>query len=206
MKKGLQVFDRRVIKFVCLECGAPLEAEPGSAGLRIECPSCRAETIVPRPALPRLAADATTRRTPEEPEQAFYDEHPVMFGHHPFGFLGSVLLIGAFGLGLLLLAVWWLRTRAVRLTITNRRTILRRGLLSKLVTEVWHEDVRNVQVRQRLLERLASVGSLAVSSAGQDGFEIQADGMPDPQRAKAIIDEYRLIPTAVAAPGAAQTV
>ena len=41
-----------------------------------------------------------------------YDAHPAMFRAHPFWFLGYIILIPAFGLGIVLLLYWYVQTRA----------------------------------------------------------------------------------------------
>jgi uncharacterized membrane protein YdbT with pleckstrin-like domain len=93
--------------------------------------------------------------------------------------------------GFVILFVWWLQCQATTLTVTQERTILRKGLLSKSTTEVWHEDVRNVQISQGLLQRLLGVGTVGISSAGQSGVEILAVGIPEPENVRRIIDRYK---------------
>ena len=127
----------------------------------------------------------------EDSEETLLELHPAMFRSNPLGFVISVLLIGAVGIGLLILGWWWLETRAAELTITNKRTTQRTGLISKNTTEVLHRDVRNIQVSQSALQRIFGVGSLGISSAGQAGVEIQFSGVVDPDSVKALIDRHR---------------
>ncbi len=68
---------------------------------------------------------------------------------------------------------------------------MRRGILSKFTSEVFHKDVRNVQVSQNVLQRLCDVGTIAISSSGQSDFEISVDSMPEPNRVKQIIDNAK---------------
>lgn len=88
-------------------------------------------------------------------------------------------------------AWWYLLTRSRTLTITDRRSRFRRGILSKSISEVWHRDVRNVQVSQTFFQRLLSCGSIGISSAGQAGVEIEMRGIPHPYRVKELIDSHR---------------
>ncbi len=127
----------------------------------------------------------------EDSEETLLELHPAMFRSNPLGFVISVLLIAAVGIGLLILGWWWLGTRAAELTITNKRTTQRTGLISKNTTEVLHRDVRNIQVSQSALQRIFGVGSLGISSAGQAGVEIQFSGVVDPDSVKALIDRHR---------------
>jgi uncharacterized membrane protein YdbT with pleckstrin-like domain len=87
--------------------------------------------------------------------------------------------------------VWWLSCRAARLTVTDRKVTLRRGLLRKDLNEVRHVDVRNVRVSQGLLQRLLGVGSVAISTSGQGDIEIEVSGIPDPHRVRVIVDQQR---------------
>ena len=123
-------------------------------------------------------------------ETAQYSAHPAMFRNNPLGFALAVMLcFVVIGFGILF--VWWLQCRATSLVVTQDRTILRKGLLSKSTTEVWHSDVRNVQISQGLLQRMLGVGTIGISSAGQSGVEILAVGMPDPGAVRRLIDQYK---------------
>lgn len=129
-----------------------------------------------------------TEMSPEE--ITYYDEHPSMFRNHPvaFVFTGILCLIG---IGLVMYLLWWLQCKGTQLTVTSERTRLRKGILSKSVTEVWHQDVRNVQLNQTFGQRLFGVGTLGISSSGQSGLEISVSGIPDPERVKELIDRHR---------------
>ena len=153
---------------------------------------------------------------PSEEESTLYEGNPSMFRNHPLWFVGNVLvivlglgftlfgliagwafyltmaiLIAAVGGGLIAYGCWWLQCKACKLTVTNDRTTLRRGILAKNVTEVWHQDVRNVQLDQTFLQRIFDVGKVGISSAGQAEIEITVNGIPDPDRVKELIDEHR---------------
>ena len=57
-----------------------------------------------------------------------YDAHPAMFRAHPFWFLGYIILIPAFGLGIVLLLYWYIQTRQTRLTVTDSEIVYARGI------------------------------------------------------------------------------
>jgi uncharacterized membrane protein YdbT with pleckstrin-like domain len=101
------------------------------------------------------------------------------------------LFLCLFLVGFPILVIWWLETKCTTLTVTNQRTTLRRGILSKKINEVWHGDVRNIQLAQSLLQRLFDVGTISISSAGQSGVEIEVLGMFQPYKIKAAIDQNR---------------
>jgi membrane protein YdbS with pleckstrin-like domain len=124
-------------------------------------------------------------------EKVLYEEHPAMFRNHPFLFILSIILIAAYGLGFLILLIWWLQTLGTKLTLTNERITLRNGILSKYTNEVFHTDIRNVQLDQSFFQRVFDVGALRVSTSGQEGIEISVQGIPHPKRVRDLIDKYR---------------
>jgi uncharacterized membrane protein YdbT with pleckstrin-like domain len=83
---------------------------------------------------------------------------------------------------LLSMLYWLMRTRFEALTITSERTIWARGILDRETSEVQHDDVRNIQMRQTFADRILGVGRIAISSAGQDDMEIDIRGVPNPSR------------------------
>jgi hypothetical protein len=93
--------------------------------------------------------------------------------------------------GVAVLGWWWFLSLSAALEITNKRTVARRGLLSRSTSEVVHDNIRNVQVDQTFWERLWSVGTIGISSSGQDGIEIQMRNVPHPQELQKLIDLYR---------------
>jgi uncharacterized membrane protein YdbT with pleckstrin-like domain len=124
-------------------------------------------------------------------EAVLYKHSPAMFRGNPVLFclcvLASLVVVG-----LVILLVWWIQSRGTVLTVTSERTILRKGILSKSLNEVWHRDVRNVLLNQRPLQRLFDVGRIAISSAGQEDVEIAVDGIPFPGEVKRIIDAAKM--------------
>ncbi len=138
-------------------------------------------------------------------EELLREMHPSMFRQHPFAFVGLWLavlggtvgsLVALLSLNMPILAVaagvaataaggflvyWWVFAQATTLTISTRRTELRYGIIRKQTSDVQHDDVRNMQVDQSLFERLMGVGTLKISSSGQDDLEIVAVGFRNPQ-------------------------
>lgn len=135
-------------------------------------------------------SDAPASTTPKAEEKVLYEAHPAMFRNHPFWFSLCVIL-SLVVVGLIPLIIWYIQTRGTMLTITNEQTTLRRGILSKFTNDVFHENVRNILVRQTFFQRLMGVGYVGISSSGQEGIEIEVNGIPDPDRVKQIIDDCR---------------
>lgn len=112
---------------------------------------------------------------------------PEMIRARPIRFALSVVLIPAYGLGLLLLAYWWLSTVSRELVVTPRRVRKRSGVLANQTTELQHKDVKNVQVRQGPIQNLMETGTLRLSSAGQAGVELTMTDIDDPQGVRDLI-------------------
>ncbi len=125
-----------------------------------------------------------------EAEKTEYQSHPAMFRNNPIGFIITIILC-FFVLGLFIFLIWWLRCLGTTLTVTNKRTVLRRGILSKSTTEVYHSDVRNVQISQSLFQRIFGVGCIGISSAGTGGVEIAVAGLPNTNKIKMLIEQNR---------------
>lgn len=151
----------------------------------------------------RLASDAASI---EESglERDLDVRHPSWFRGHPF--LRSLEIVGVVGLAYAASVAWgddapvlawiatgvgallalhlvylWVQTRFTRLRVTNRRSIHRKGIVSRETSEVRHEDVRNLRLDQNAFERIFGIGTLAISSAGQDDLEIVARNIPHPE-------------------------
>ncbi|MGH6864857.1 MAG: PH domain-containing protein [Methyloceanibacter sp.] len=117
-----------------------------------------------------------------------YEAHPAMFRAHPFWFILCVLLIAAFGLGLLILFYWYVKTRATTLTVTDHDLMYERGILSKDRLAVSLRHVRSVQVTQGFVNRLLGVGTIQVSTAGDEPEFTVAD-LPDPHEIREAISK-----------------
>ena len=149
------------------------------------------------------------------PEVAVIRVRPSLWRSHPLGaaflLLAPVgILVGALALAAVTAATsliiggvsalicwfflfaWWMRFTVARsLWISNKRTIERRGLLSRSINEVMHDHVLNIQVRQSFIQRVFGIGSIGISSAGQEGIEIFMKDLPRPDDIKRTIDLYR---------------
>lgn len=115
-----------------------------------------------------------------------YSEHPVMFKNNPIGFIASIILIPVFGLGILILLWWYIQTRSSKLTVKEYDILYEEGLLSKNRAEFSINGIRTVRVHQSFFNRIFGVGTIQIFTAG-DKPEIEAKGMPDPNRVRELI-------------------
>lgn len=92
---------------------------------------------------------------------------------------------------LVTLGVWKVRTFAQRLRITNKRSVLTRGLLSRSSVEILHRTLQEIEVRQSFPQRVMGTGSLMLSNAAESEVEIIVHDVRNPDHLRQIIDAYR---------------
>lgn len=110
-----------------------------------------------------------------------YQANPPMFRNNPVLFVLAVLLIAAFGIGIVILLWWYVVSRSQTLTITEDELRYEKGILSKARSEVRLTSIRSVRINQTLGQRIFGTGDIEVYTAG-DSPEITAKGLPDPNR------------------------
>lgn len=99
------------------------------------------------------------------------DEKLVYMGHISLWSLwhliaAGVLLLPAFGLGLIFLGVAFVRYKSVELAVTTKRIIVKHGFISRQTVEINLDKVESIQVEQGLLGRLLNFGTLIISGTG----------------------------------------
>lgn len=88
------------------------------------------------------------------------------------------------GLGLVLI-VWLtvipvIRWRTTHFVVTNRRVLVREGVLTRQGIDIPMSRINSVRLRQHLLERMLGCGTLIIESASDEALEF--DDIPDVER------------------------
>ena len=104
---------------------------------------------------------------------------PPMFRNAPFTFIFYLLLIPVFGLGIILLLIWFVKARTTRMVIDGEDLLYEKGVPSKERAQLRTDSVRTVTVNQSLGQRMFGTGDIDVYTAG-DEPEVSLRGMPDP--------------------------
>ena len=112
-------------------------------------------------------------------EQQRLEVSPPMFRNAPFTFIFYLLLIPVFGLGIILLLVWFVKAKTTRMVIDGNDLLYEQGVLSKERAQLRTDSVRTVTVSQSLGQRMFGTGDVDVYTAG-DEPEVKLRGMPDP--------------------------
>ena len=90
---------------------------------------------------------------------------PLLF---PPLFPTKLYSLGAIGLGIFTIITTLLSWNATELSITNRRVILKTGLLKRNISEIYLQRCEGVDVNQTFAERLMGFGSVCVRGVGTE--------------------------------------
>lgn len=98
-------------------------------------------------------------------------------GHGPpwWGYLAAAVI------GLILIFIPWIKTKAVRYKITNYRIDIERGIIARRINtmELWHVD--DINFDQGLLERILGVGTITIFSNDKTTPKLSIHGLPSPR-------------------------
>jgi uncharacterized membrane protein YdbT with pleckstrin-like domain len=99
------------------------------------------------------------------------DERIVHLGHISLWALWHLIALGvvllpAFGLGLIFLVLAYVKYRTTELAITNKRVIVKSGFIRRSTIEININKVESLQVDQEVLGRMFNFGTLIISGAG----------------------------------------
>jgi len=90
----------------------------------------------------------------------------------------GLLLLPAFGLGLVLWLVAYIRYKTTELAITNKRVIAKFGFISRHTVELNINKVEGIQVMQTITGRIFNYGSLIISGTGEQQAPIPGISNP----------------------------
>ncbi len=90
----------------------------------------------------------------------------------------GLLLLPAFGLGLVLWAVAYVRIRSTELAVTTKRLIVKHGFIRRSTIEININKVESIQVNQSLMGRMLGFGTLVIAGTGASHAPI--DGIAEP--------------------------
>lgn len=110
-------------------------------------------------------------------EKILHQGHLSAWSQFWWWFIG-LLLLPAFGAGLLLWIVAWIRMRTTELAVTNRRVIAKFGLIQRDTTEIAVGKIESVQVHQSVAGRILGFGSVIFSGAGTP--QVRIEQLADP--------------------------
>jgi uncharacterized membrane protein YdbT with pleckstrin-like domain len=100
------------------------------------------------------------------------DERIVHTGHISLWQMAWLIMLGiillpAFGLGLIFLLIAWIKYKTTELAITNKRVIAKFGFISRRTVEININKIESIQVDQSVTGRIFNYGTLLISGAGE---------------------------------------
>jgi uncharacterized membrane protein YdbT with pleckstrin-like domain len=99
-----------------------------------------------------------------EGETLIHRAHVSWWSQFWLVFFGILTLV--IGVGLVFLAIAWIRVRSTEIAITNRRVIFKTGLVKRHTVEINLEKVESLKVEQGVWGRILNFGSIYISGTG----------------------------------------
>ena len=126
----------------------------------------------------------------QKPEKTIWTGTPSHF-HYLLAYVMGTLLLVAYGLGLIII-IWALLDRRSKVfTVTTRRVMAKSGIMSRSTQEVTMKDIRSINFRQDIFDRIYGLGTVQIGSAGTGDIDVQFSGIPNAQRVKDIISRHK---------------
>lgn len=95
------------------------------------------------------------------------------------------------GAALILLLVILYRHFSWTFTVSDELVESRRGIIGRDIASTRIRDLRNINVRQSLFQRIFGVGDVEFSSAGGSGIEVRFHGVRRPLRVRALVQDLQ---------------
>ena len=110
-------------------------------------------------------------------EQVIYQARLSLWSQFILILVGIVLL-PAFGVGLLLLLWAWVICRTTELAVTNKRIISKSGIIRRTTMELRLDKIESIKVDQGIMGRILNFGSITISGTGGDKTPIESIADP----------------------------
>ena len=90
----------------------------------------------------------------------------------------GIILLPAFGVGLIFLIMAYVRYNSTELAVTTKRVIVKHGFIRRQTVEINMSKVESIQVDQGVLGRLFDFGTLIISGTGTSHAPIAGVSAP----------------------------
>ena len=99
-----------------------------------------------------------------------------------YGILSTAIII--------ILIVIIMRVR-LEVIIKNDKLIIVKGIISKHVTEIFIGDIRAIDIKQNIIERILGFGDVMIATSATSGYEIIIENIGAPHKLKQEIENAR---------------
>ena len=90
----------------------------------------------------------------------------------------GIVLLPAFGLGLIFLIMAYVRYNSTELAVTTKRVIVKHGFIRRQTVEINMNNVESLQVDQGVLGRIFDFGTLVIAGTGTSHAPITGVSAP----------------------------
>ena len=126
----------------------------------------------------------------DQSEETLWEGNPSHYYFLGAYIIGGILVL-AYGLGLIII-IWALLNKTSRVfTITNKRIKSKGGIIARSTREVTLKDIRSINLKQNIIERLFNLGTIEIGSAGTAGIEVTFRGIPKAPKIKNMVAELK---------------
>jgi len=123
-------------------------------------------------------------------EKTIWQGNPSHYNYLGAYIIGGLLVL-AYGLGLIIIFGALLHKNSQVFTVTNKRVKSKKGILARTTREVALKDIRSINLKQSIIERLCSLGTIEIGSAGTAGIEVSFNGIVQAPKIKNTIAELK---------------
>lgn len=110
-------------------------------------------------------------------EQIVHIGHVSLWGLWHLIVVG-VLLLPVFGIGLIFLAIAYIRYKSTELAVTTKRIIVKYGFIRRQTIEINLNKAESIQVDQGILGRIFDFGTLVISGTGTSHAPLNGIAQP----------------------------
>lgn len=90
----------------------------------------------------------------------------------------GLILLPAFGAGLILWLIAYVRIKSTELAVTTKRVIVKHGFIRRSTIEINLSKVESIQVTQSLLGRMFDFGTLVIAGTGASHAPLEGIAEP----------------------------
>ena len=170
------------ISHICSFCGAVLEGDDP------RCAACDGFSLAP--VLSSDPVSASGFGHPNGSEKEIVRVYPIWL-QYAWQILWGILLLPLFGFGLVILIPAVIRRYSRKYIITNRKVIIKDGILANYQDIIPIKNIRTLRIEQTPLQRVLNIGTVILAIPGGQKRGIRIKNVARPAALVDIINTYK---------------